>query len=97
VGHRTAPGPRRISDLRRAKPADTTLENLLQVINGKLELCSRLAVYEYEAQADGHPACAEAFRDLAVVERESFDTLLGCLRDYLDERPEPAAPLGEPA
>jgi hypothetical protein len=93
VREKTNSGPRRLSDLRRAKPADTTLENLLQVLNAKLELCARLTVYEYEADTEGHPACAEAFRDLASMERESFNSLLNCLRGYLDEHPESSGAL----
>jgi hypothetical protein len=97
VQRTTEAGPRRISDLRRAKPADATLENLLQLLKAQLEMCARLTVYEYEAESDGHAHCAHAFRKLADVERESFESLLACLRRYLAEaagddlaQPEPA-------
>jgi hypothetical protein len=76
---------RRLSDLRRAQPADTTLQNLLGLLNAKLDLCARLPVFEYEAGSDGHDACAAAFRDLAAVERHSFHELLVCLRAHLNE------------
>ena len=76
---------RRLSDLRRAQPADATLQNLLRLLSTKLELCARLPVFEYEAGNDGHARCAAAFRDLADVERQSFNELLVCLRDHLDE------------
>ncbi len=78
-----------MSDLRRARPADSTLQNLLQVLNAKIELCGRLAVYEYEAGSEGHDGCAEAFRELAEVERSSFDSLLTCLPGLLAENGEP--------
>jgi len=74
-----------ISDLRGAQPADATLQNLLGVLSSKLELCSRLPIYEYEASNEGHEQCAAAFRALADVERRSFDELLNALRRHLDE------------
>jgi hypothetical protein len=77
---------RRLSDLRRAQPADTTLQNLIGLLSAKLELCARLPVFEYEAGSDGHAACAAAFRNLAEIERRSFNDLLACLREHLDER-----------
>jgi hypothetical protein len=73
-----------ISDLRGAQPADATLQNLLGVLNAKLELCSRLPIYEYEASNEGHEECAAAFRALAEVERRSFNELLIALRRHLD-------------
>jgi len=79
--------PIRLSDLRRAHAADATLENLLNTLTGKIEACSRLAVFEYEAGSEGHPALASAFRELAVTERESFKTLLTCLQRHLEEIP----------
>jgi AcrR family transcriptional regulator len=75
-----------ITDLRGAQPADATLQNLLSVLKAKLELCSRLPIFEYEAQNEGHATAAAAFRALAEVERRSFDELLECLRKHLDER-----------
>jgi hypothetical protein len=83
---------RRLSDLRRAQPADSTMQNLLVLLSAKLELCARLPVYEYEAGSEGHPACAETFHKLADVERESFNQLLGCLQHHLESRPAGTAP-----
>ena len=45
---------RRLSDLRRAQPADATLKNLLGVLNAKLELCASLPVFEWEAGTEGY-------------------------------------------
>ena len=73
-----------INDLRGAQPADATLQNLLGVLSSKLELCSRLPIYEYEASNEGHEECAAAFRALADVERRSFNELLDALRLHLD-------------
>jgi hypothetical protein len=78
-------GGRRLSELARTHPADRTLQNLLGALSTKLELCSRLPVYEYEAYSDGHDACAVAFHELAETERRSFNNLLTCLRVHLDE------------
>jgi hypothetical protein len=78
----------RLSDLRRAQPADSTMRNLLVLLTAKLEPCAQLPVYEYEAATAGHPACAEAFSRLAEVERQSFNELLGCLRGHIDASPQ---------
>ena len=67
---------RRLNDLRRAQPADASLQNLLGILTAKLELCARLPIFEYEAASEGHESCATAFRELADQERRSFDELL---------------------
>jgi hypothetical protein len=74
-----------IGDLRRAQPADATLSNLLEVLGAKLKLCSRLAVFEYEAGREGHAGSATAFRALADMERASFEAVVRSLKCYLDE------------
>ena len=80
------PNPgRRLSELARINPADRTLQNLLGILSAKLEMCSRLPVYEYEASSEGHDASAMAFHELAETERRSFNALLICLRVHLDE------------
>jgi hypothetical protein len=78
-------GGRRLSELARTHPADRTLQNLLGALTAKLEMCSRLPVYEYEAASEGHDASAVAFHELAEMERRSFRNLLTCLRVHLDE------------
>jgi hypothetical protein len=86
---------RRLSDLARVHPADRTLQNLLGTLSAKLELCSRLPIFEYEASSEGHTVCATAFQDLAAIERQSFNDLLLCLRQHLDATvpdPRTAAP-----
>jgi hypothetical protein len=80
-----SPGGRRLSELARVQPADRTLQNLLGTLSAKLEMCSRLPVYEYEATSEGHEASAVAFHELAEFERRSFNNLLSCLRVHLDE------------
>ena len=77
----------RLSDLRRARAADASLENLLNALTYKIKDCARLAVFEYEAGSAGHQALASAFLDLGDVERESFNTLLDHLRRHLNELP----------
>ncbi len=76
---------RRLSDLRRAQPGDPTLQNLLGLLSAKLELCSRLPIFEYEAGSQGHTTPAATFRRLAEIERRSYDEILACLRHHLDE------------
>lgn len=73
-----------INDLRGGQSGDATLQNLLDVLGAKLELCSRLPICAYEADNEGHEQCATAFRRLAEVERRSFDDLLGTLHRHLD-------------
>jgi hypothetical protein len=74
-----------ISDLRGDQPGDATLQSLLGILSAKLELCSRLPIFEYEASNAGHDRCAAAFRRLAEVERRSFRDLLETLHGHLDE------------
>jgi hypothetical protein len=75
---------RRLTDLRATLPSDHTLQNLLSVLTAKLELCSKLPIYEYEAASEGHAFCVTAFRQLAETERRMFDELLDTLRHHLD-------------
>ena len=88
---------RRLSDLARVHPADRTLQNLLGTLSAKLDMCSRLPVYEYEAASEGHEASAMAFRELAEVERRTFNNLLACLRVHLDEAADASVQVGRDA
>jgi hypothetical protein len=76
---------RRLSDLRKAQPGDPTLQNLLGVLSAKVDLCARLPIFEYEASSQGHEACVRMFRRLAETERRSFEEILACLREHIDE------------
>ena len=84
ASNRLSTGPR-LSELARVHPGDRTLQNLLGTLSAKLEMCSRLPVYEYEAASEGHEASAVAFHELAAQERRAFNNLLACLRVHLDE------------
>ena len=75
----------RLSDLRSAHAAGATLQNLLTALSAKIEGCSRLKVFAYEAGSEGHVECAAAFRSLAEAEQQSFETLVACLRQHLEE------------
>jgi hypothetical protein len=75
-----------LSNLRRAQADDPTLKNLLQILTAKLELCSRLPVFEWEAAHEGDPNCATTFRRLAEEERRSCSYLIDCLQKHLDRR-----------
>lgn len=87
----------RLSDLQRSHAADATLKNLLSTLTGQIQTCAKLAVFEYEADSEGHKALALAFHELAEIERASFNTLLEHLRRHLDELPaEPAAAVHHP-
>jgi hypothetical protein len=79
--------PRRIGDLRRRQPADTTLRNLLGLLDAKLDLCATLPVYEWEAGREGHARSAETFHTLAELERRSCNRVIEELRHYLDDVP----------
>jgi hypothetical protein len=76
---------RRLNDLRATMPGDHTLQNILLVLSAKLELCSKLPIYEYEAASQGHVHCVTAFQRLAEVERRSYDEILKTLRLHLDK------------
>lgn len=80
---------RRLSDLNRAQPADRTLQNLLDALSVKVDLCSRLPMFEYEATSDGHEASAATFRALAEIERRTFEELRACLQRHLEETAPP--------
>ena len=74
----------RLADLRSAQPCDTTLQNLLNILNAKLDLSARLPVYEYEADSEGFPEAASFMSALASAERESVQDILRSLRQHLD-------------
>lgn len=79
---------RSLSALSAAQRSDRTLENLLRTLTTQLDLSARLPVFEYEADADGHPRSADAFHSLAIAERTLFEELLASLRLHLaDLRP----------
>ena len=77
---------RRLTDLRRAQPADATLKNLLGVLTAKLELCASLPVFEWEAATEGYEECAAVFRRLAESERSSCTDVIDRLREHLEHR-----------
>jgi rubrerythrin len=82
---------RRLEELRRGFPADATLQNLLTVVSGQLQLCARLPVYEYEAAHEAQEESAAAFRALAVAEQSHVEELLVALRHHLAAREARAA------
>ena len=75
----------RLSDLQRSYAADATLKNLLSTLTGQIQASAKLAVFEYEADSEGHKALAAAFHELGEIERASFNTLLEYLRQHLNE------------
>ncbi len=74
----------RLAELRSAQPCDTTLQNLLNNLNAKLDLSARLPVYEYEADSEGFPEAASFMSALASAERESVHDVLRSLRMHLE-------------
>jgi hypothetical protein len=76
---------RRLADLRRAQPVDSTLQNLLALLTTKLDLCARLPVFEWEAESEGHDGCATALRAFAEAERRSCHDVIDCLRLHLEQ------------
>lgn len=84
---------RRLGELRRGQPGDVTLRNLLGTLTAKLELCSRLPVFEWEADREGCFESATAFHALAEAERQSCDAVIHHLREHLDRHvPMPGSP-----
>jgi rubrerythrin len=78
--------PRRLTDLSKGQPADATLKNLLGALDAKLDLCARLAVFEWEADREGWTECASTFRRLAESERRTCSEVIECLRVHLERR-----------
>jgi hypothetical protein len=75
-----------LNDLRLAHPVDVTLENILETLAGKLHICARLPVCEWEARSEGFSGPARMFEELAVNERTQIETLLACLQRHLEIR-----------
>jgi hypothetical protein len=76
----------RLGDLRRQRPGDATLQDLLAILDAKLELCRRLPVYEYDAAHDGDEGCASELRELLAVERQSCERVVEMLHRHLKNR-----------
>ena len=74
----------RLAELRRAHPYDATLQNLLAVLTTKLDLSTRLPVFEYETDREGFAETASFLSALASAERESLQDLLASLQQHLD-------------
>jgi hypothetical protein len=74
----------RLAALRCAHPHDATLQNLLTICNAKLDLSTRLPVFEYEADSEGFADAASFLSALASAERESLQDVLASLRQHLD-------------
>lgn len=83
-------GKVRLSNLRRGQADDPTLKHLLGILTTKLELCSRLPVFEWEAADEGDANCAATFRRLAEEERHSCSYIIDCLQKHLERRASPA-------
>jgi len=80
----TSTTAQRLAELRRAHAYDATLQNLLAVLTAKLDLSTRLPVYEYEADSEGFSETASFLSALASAERESVQEILSSLRQHLD-------------
>ena len=78
----------RLAALRRAHPADATLQNLLTVLSAKLDLSTRLPVFEYEADNEGFADTASFLSALGSAERESLQDVLASLRQHIDRTAE---------
>ena len=73
------------------KPGSETLRALLETVNTKLDLCSRLPFLAYQAEREGFRDAAATFRELAQDERRSLAGLLATLKSHLDVTQEPAS------
>ena len=68
------------------QPADTTLRNLIEILQTKLELSARLPVLVFEAEEDGDHDCARLFRSLVMSEKQEIAALVEGLRTHLETR-----------
>ena len=78
------PPAQSLAGLRNAQPCDTTLQNLLTVLNAKLDLSARLPVFEYEADSEGFSETASFLSALASAEREAVHDIVRTLRLHLE-------------
>lgn len=85
------PAARRLSELSRAQPGDATLRNLLGILSARLDLCSKLPVFEWEAAEEGFPECARMFRSLADAERRSCQEIIDALGAHLHRHAGPTS------
>jgi hypothetical protein len=84
LDHEKPPGIRRIEDIQAAFPRESTLQNLLQLSNEKLETCGRLAIYAYEANREGFAEAADLFARLSANGRTEVEQLLTTLQRHLE-------------
>ena len=84
VSETRRPGAQSLAGLRNAQPCDTTLQNLITVLNAKLDLSARLPVFEYEADSEGFPETASFLSALASAERDSVHDIVRTLRLHLE-------------
>lgn len=77
---------RRLAELRKGYPSDSTLENLLSVLQAELDLCARLPVFVYEATSEGDEECASLLSSLADTERAHVERVLAALQRHLERR-----------
>jgi len=78
---------RRLAELRRAYPSDSTLDNLLVLLSAELDLCARLPIFAYVATTEGHDDCASMLQALADTRRAQVEQVLSALRRHLEQRP----------
>jgi hypothetical protein len=75
----------RLSELRGARPTDLILRGLVEVLQGKLELRSRLPVLVFECAQDGQDEWAEFLREFSATEDRQIAALLHALQRHLEE------------
>jgi hypothetical protein len=90
-GKPQSPSARRLTELRSALPYDATLQNLITVLQLKLDLCARLPVFEYEASSEGFGDSASFFQALATIERETVQDTLRSLQVHLERTGTPVS------
>jgi hypothetical protein len=98
---RKTSGSERLAELRSAHACNATLQNLIAVLATRLDLCAKLAIYEFEADNEGFANSASFFSAVASAERESVRELVEALRVHLDQAngavPTPANRLDQPS
>ena len=69
--------------IREAKPVQNSIHDVIQTLSVKLDSAARYGLYQEDAREDGFDDCAELFGRLEQQERDTIDSLMGCLRDHL--------------
>ena len=68
-----------LQDIYGDQPDSRTLRGLVSVLNDKLQMQARYALWEYEANMAGHSACSRLYQTLNHMEADQIERLSSVL------------------